>query len=121
MSDPTADEIARAKRWAAMQTPEVTVTEYHANYGHEIDEWPDWMGDDVVDLHPSADAAWSALALALRPVFASVGLVIREECAAVCDAEAYNARTRQDHNDAHDRELGYLVSSNLAAAIRAMQ
>lgn len=72
---PTEAEIARAKRWAEMQVPPVTVE----RRGHQC-----WMirGNELVSIHPyhlSPDAAWSALALALRPIFASVRPVIAEE------------------------------------------
>lgn len=84
-NDPTPDEIARAKRWAALQTPPVRTNLVQTGYSAVVViGLPNWVriprgryGDDT--------AVWSALALALRPVFNSVGPVIREECAAVTD------------------------------------
>lgn len=109
-TDPTPDEVARAKKWAAMQTPPVTVTEYHIRYGHELDERPEWLGDDMDDLFPSEDAAWHALALALRPVFDSVEGVILDDV-----IELIQDKTPIPYHPAAEHYRGQLVT-----AIRAM-
>lgn len=87
MPDVTPDEIARAKRWAAMQTPPVTVEKMSESACY-IRCVPYWLVKNMGNLHPTFDSAWSALALALRPVFASVAPIVREECAQECDAFA---------------------------------
>lgn len=84
-TDPTPDEVERAKKWAAMQTPPVTV-EPMSEAASYIRCVPFWLVQNMANLHVSNDAAWTALARALRPVFASVAPIVREECAAVCDA-----------------------------------
>lgn len=70
---PTAEEIALAKRWAAMQVPPVTVeiSQLRTRRG----EWrfwnqPDWLS---LDYFESEDAAWAFLTTvfnAVRPVIA---------------------------------------------------
>ena len=82
MSDnaPTPAEVERVKRWASMQSPKVTVEQ--SNMGGDV--WfikadpPMWLRVDWI--HDDEYAAWSALALALRPVFASIAPVVRDEC-----------------------------------------
>lgn len=88
MSEPTATEIERAKRWASLQNPPVTVGNYIGPNHWSIVDYPSFLdfdhGEDT--LFDSADAAWSALALALRPIFNSIGTVLFEEAAKVCEA-----------------------------------
>ena len=108
MTEPTDAEIARAKRWAAMQTPPVTVQDN----GDDGFEWTAGPLGLPIPYRRTADAAWSALAIALRPVFASVGPVLFEEAAKVCESTPVNLR-----------ELSF-ASERLeyaAAAIRAMK
>ncbi len=42
-TEPTRDEIERAKRWAGMQTPPVTVRGFHIRYGYGLDNLPEWV------------------------------------------------------------------------------
>lgn len=62
-ADPTPDDIARAKRWAAMQVPPVTVEcSRHAADVWFVKNFPtSWM-NGIDWIHDSNDAAWSAIA-----------------------------------------------------------
>lgn len=81
MTDPTPEELTRVKRWASMQTPEVTIGKgINEPIHYSILGWPSWA------YHPfpynwfdTDDDAWSALARALRPVFDSIVPVVIEE------------------------------------------
>lgn len=78
-TDLTGEELERAKRWAAMQTPLVECrTGFTGFWFHKL---PPFVNSHNVARSDfgNPDAAWSALALALRPIFASVGPVVREE------------------------------------------
>lgn len=132
MADTTPEEIERAKKWAAMQCPPVTVGPVKSATGATL-YWfvnlPEWVWDGSLE-HDELRAPWVReslpwyyLALALRPVFNSVAPVLFEEAAKVCDAESDNALIPgwRSRGDSHDRELGHLIASNLAAAIRGMK
>lgn len=86
MTAPTDAELARAKHWAAMQNPPVTVELVGWTGTSQIVGLPEWlMMRTSYSNVPSEYWAWSALTLALRPIFASVGAVLFEEAAEVAD------------------------------------
>lgn len=85
-TDPTPDEVARARRFA--DANEMELRFYRGDGFWAFDNPPDWLYEITGNATGRGqDAAWSALALALRPVFASVGPVIaaeeRERCKAI--------------------------------------
>lgn len=85
---PTPDEVAFAKRWAAMQTPPVTCQSGFT--GFWLDKLPPFVNSHNVARGEfgTADTAWSVLARALRPIVASLRPLIErdviERCAKVC-------------------------------------
>ena len=79
---PNESDIAMAKAWAASQDPPVTVGDYIGPTTWSVMEPPEWLDYDTYgkgNSHPTADAAWLALATALKPVIASVRPVIEAE------------------------------------------
>lgn len=111
-TDTTPEEIERARRWAGMQSPPVTVhrpqgwfvpmglTNMPFNLKYGKDDGTVWMSDDDV---------WRDLAIALRPFWKIFGPVIREECAKVAEGlHGINPIIGQARHDA-------------AAAIREMK
>ena len=103
MTDPTAKELLFARRWAAAQSPAVTVERVQFDDDDDtlciFTNLPPWLANDICKfcgderklfrIFKSADSAWSALAIALRPVRASLAGVIaedeREWCIEVCE------------------------------------
>lgn len=85
MTAPTDDELARCRRWAAMQDRPVTCL--NGFTGFWLHPLPEIIGShtDARGSYPNPDAAWSALAIALRPIFASVAPVLFEEAAKVME------------------------------------
>lgn len=85
-TDPTPDEIARVKCWAAMQNPPVTVEKCNraSHLQFKLQYIPSCLFTTIryEPPYPSPDAAWSALAIAMREPFASIGPVIAAEFAA---------------------------------------
>jgi hypothetical protein len=112
-NEPTPAEVERVKRWAAMQTPPVDTVSFTDDGDDEYCEFrhlPYWLDDaELDDPFDSQAAAWSALALALRPVFASIAPVVREELAGLIEQGQWD-----------DQHGGRANRFEIATAIRSM-
>lgn len=84
-NDATPEEVERAKRWAAMQAPPVTVFELNRpdcdpSYGYG--PIPNGLSDLIcVREFDTKEWAWSELTVRIRPYFASLAPVLFEEAA----------------------------------------
>lgn len=78
-NDPTPAEVERAKRWAANNSVTVEASK-HCDCTWFIRGGPTWFQSAMPNwIQDDEGAAWSALALALRHVFSSIGPVIEAE------------------------------------------
>lgn len=118
-TEPTRDEIKRAKRWASLQSPAVTVQ----TPSDRDDLWfvahdPQWLWTlRTTSFYDNEDAAWSALAIALRPVFQSIGPVVAAE-------ERERCASKAEHHPDCDMQMAGTpcnVPRDIAAAIRGMK
>lgn len=91
MTDPTDAELARAKRWAAMSGVSVEKSLLNDSLWF-VKDVPSWVNEELDNwIQHDEDAAWSALAIALRPIFASVGPVLFEEAAKAIESTEVSA------------------------------
>ena len=116
-NDPTPDEVDRAKRWADYHGYKLQESNYrHKPHWHfyPLPKAFDGFYGATKGYFTSPDAAWHALALALRPVFDSIAPVVREECAR--QAELRSTVFGGEPTTANEQQL----AEHIASAIRSM-
>lgn len=122
-TDPTPEEIARTKKWAAMQVPLLTpvfdeerskwywMPPVRPTDGNESPYVDDWLWDfmSLPVGHDTQGQCWAELALRLRRPFASIRPAIESELTERCA----NIALAIDSGRGNEKEI--------AAAIRAMK